>query len=301
MRKHIRTSLALLVVALAASFMLILPGCTGGTTDSPGKPDAVGNRSTSGESDATQGDVVSTAMVAYANGDEVLFVDQETQTPYIPTEIDDATIIVNGQQADEEALAPGNIVQVTGNGIMLESYPGQYPGISKVEVVETGNPADAEQYADIVDMVFAVPDQSEVPVGSLSYKTDQADVSVVLNPYECEWQWKSEDGKTNSADMDGVASGEDGTLNANLSDARISDAVDAFIALSVNPTSVEIERQPLVNTSSPAVDPRTEEEEVPYTLGDDGTVAISIEPDYLYEIKATFPQGEAEYAFYTID
>lgn len=198
MRKHIRTSLALLVVALAAaSFMLMLPGCTGGTNDSPGKPDAVGNRSADGASEATQGDIVSTAMVAYANGDQVLFVDQETQTPYIPTEIDDATIIVDGQQTDEGGLGRrANIVQVTGNGIMLESYPGQYPGITKVEVVETGSPADAEQYADIVDTVFAAPDQSQVPVGSLSYKTDQADTSVVLNPYEFDWQWQTEDGQT---------------------------------------------------------------------------------------------------------
>ena len=149
MRKHIRTSLTLLIVALAAaSFMLVLPGCAGGSNDSPGKPDAVGNRSADGASEAAHGDVVSTAMVAYANGDQVLFVDQETQTPYIPTEIDDATIIVDGQQTDEEALVAGNIVQVTGNGIMLESYPGQYPGITKVEVIETGSPADAEQYAE---------------------------------------------------------------------------------------------------------------------------------------------------------
>lgn len=55
----------------------------------------------------------------------------------------------------------GNIVQVTGNGIMLESYPGQYPGITKVEVIETGSPADAEQYADIVDTVFAAPDKAK--------------------------------------------------------------------------------------------------------------------------------------------
>lgn len=39
---------------------------------------------------------------------------------------------------------------------------------------------------------------------------------------------------------------------------------------------------------------------MPYTLGDDGTTALRIEPNYLYEIKATFPQGEAEYAFYTV-
>ena len=41
-------------------------------------------------------------------------------------------------------------------------------------------------------------------------------------------------------------------------------------------------------------------QDVPCTLGDDGTAALRIEPNYLYEVKATFPQGEAEYAFYTI-
>ena len=48
------------------------------------------------------------------------------------------------------------------------------------------------------------------------------------------------------------------------------------------------------------VDPQADGEDVPYTLGDDGTTALRIEPNYLYEIKATFPQGEAEYAFYTV-
>lgn len=301
MRKHLRTSIALLVVALAAaSLMLVLPGCAGGTSDSPGKPDAVGNRSADSTGDPSQGDVVSTAMVAYANGDEVLFVDQETQTPYIPTDLDDATIIVDGQQTDEDALVAGNIVQVTGNGIMLESYPGQYPGITKVEVVETGSPADAEQYADIVDTVFAAPDQSQVPVGSLSYKTDQADVSVVLNPYDFDWQWQTDDGQTSTSEVDGFAADGNGTLNETLGDARISGAVDAFVAFSVNPTSVEIERQPLAQGDTPKIDPQGEGEDVPYTLGDDGTVALRIEPNYLYEVNATFPQGEADYAFYTM-
>ena len=212
-----------------------------------------------------------------------------------------ATIIVDGQQTDEEALVAGNIVQVTGNGIMLESYPGQYPGITKVEVIETGSPADAEQYADIVDTVFAAPDQSQVPVGSLSYKTDQADTSVVLNPYEFDWQWQTEDGQTSTSQVDGSAADGNGTLNETIVDARIPNPIDAFIAFSVNPTSLEIERQPLVKGETAKIDPQSDGEDVPCTLGDDGTAALRIEPNYLYEVKATFPQGEAEYAFYTID
>lgn len=301
MRKHIRTTIALLVVALAAaSLMPILSGCTDAAVDSPGKPDAVGNRSTDG-GDAAQADVVSTAMVAYANGDEVLFVDQDTQTPYIPTNLDNATIIVDGQETDEDALVAGNIVQVTGNGIMLESYPGQYPGITKVEVTSTGSPADAEQYADIVNTVFAAPDLSQVPTGSLEYKTTDAQVSTVLNPYEFSWQWETEDGQTSTSEADGFAADGNGALNEGLSDARISGTVDAFVAFSVNPTSAEIERSPLIEGSNAQIDPQADDEEVAYTLGDDGTIALRIEPNYLYKVKATFPQGDAEYAFYTVD
>ena len=177
----------------------------------------------------------------------------------------------------------------------------QYPGITKVEVIETGSPADAEQYADIVDTVFAAPDQSQVPVGSLSYKTDQADTSVVLNPYEFDWQWQTEDGQTSTSQVDGSAADGNGTLNETIVDARIPNAVDAFVAFSVNPTSLEIERRPLVKGETAKIDPQSDGEDVPCTLGDDGTAALRIEPNYLYEVKATFPQGEAEYAFYTID
>ncbi len=63
-----------------------------------------------------------------------------------------------------------------------------------MEVVEQGNPADAEQYADIVDTVFAAPDQSQVPVGNLEYKTTDAQVAVMLNPVAYEWEWVQQDG-----------------------------------------------------------------------------------------------------------
>ena len=242
---------------------------------------------------------VGTAMVAYANGDEILFVDQDTQTPYIPTNINDATITFNGETIEADDLEPGNIVKVTGNGIMLESYPGQYPGITAVEVTEVGSPADAEQYADIVDTIFAAPDQAEVPTGNVDYKTADAQVSTMLNAYEYEWTYKTEDGTTTSTEADGTAFGPDGTVPGNIVDARIASATDAFAAFSVTPTSVEIERRPLVKGGA-MVDPHGPDENVSCTMGEDGAVAFTIEPNFLYELTATFPQGEAEYAFYTM-
>lgn len=295
--------LALLATAVLAVGLLALAGCAvqGGTNDQAASKSAAEQPAApNGDNQEATDDVVSMAMVAYANGDQVLFVDQETQTPYIPTEIDDATITYNGQDIDEDDLVAGNIVKVTGNGIMLESYPGQYPGITKVEVVEQGSPADAEQYADIVDTIFAAPDQSQVPAGNLEYKTADAQVSVALEPYEFDWEWKTDDGNTSTSDVEGFAADGNGVIAETIVDARIAEPTEAFAAFSVNPTSVEIERTPLAKGGKPAINPQVEDETVPCTVGEDGAVSLTIEPGFLYELKATFPQGEAEYAFYTV-
>lgn len=270
------------------------------TSGTPAQTDTKDRAQQNDQGQAPADAVESTAMVAYANGDQVLFVDQETQTPYIPTNIDDAKIIYDGQEIDEDNLVAGNIVKVTGNGVMAESYPGQYPGIYQVEVIEQGNPADAEQYADIVDTVFAAPDQSQVPSGSLEYKTSDAQVSVILNPYEFEWKWQTEDGQTSTSEADGFAADGRGEFSENVIDAHVTSVTDAFLAFSVNPTSVEIERTPLVGGNQAKIDPAAEDVDVPCTVGADGAVALSIEPGYLYEIAADFPQGEADYAFYTL-
>ena len=78
-----------------------------------------------GGSEDNMDEFVSTAMVVTFGDGEVLFVDQETGTPYYPT-LPEGT----------PELTAGNIVRVSGNGIMLESYPAQYPGITDVEVIE---------------------------------------------------------------------------------------------------------------------------------------------------------------------
>lgn len=293
---------SILRIAAASTLVLALGalvGCAGPTnSDTSAAPaDAASPKSDNAAADTEE---VSTAMVAYANGDEVLLVDQKTQTPYIPTNIGEATIIYDGQEIDEDDLVAGNIVQVTGNGIMLESYPGQYPGIAKVEVVEQGSPADAEQYADIVDTVFAAPDQSQVPVGNLDYKTSQAQVSVMLNPYGYEWSFDQPDGTPDQVAQDGDVLNADGSVLDGVPDARISGGIDAIAAFSVNPTSVEIERTPLASQSPASVADGADDQDVACTVGEDGTVAFAMEPGYLYRINATFPQGSADFAFYTL-
>lgn len=257
--------------------------------------------------DSAQGDVVSTAMVVYNDGKTVLFADQDTGSLYYPTltgttgDPDDVLRGLDGDDIDLDELAVGNIVRVTGNGIMLESYPGQYPGITKVEVIERGNPSDADQYAEEISQVIVTPDPADVPSSYVEYTTDMAQASVLLEAYEYEWVVpQNGDRKAGEQELEGSADDRQGVIKEGINDARVSGPVEALVGFSVAPTNVVVERTPLVNTSTPAIDPRAEDQLVPVTVQADGSVTFTMEPNYLYEIDADFSQGEASYAFYTL-
>lgn len=302
-----RIALVAAMLALALGGMLALSGCHGGTGD-PGDAGKEADRATEqpGSQDPApqesgQNDVVSTAMVVYNDGGTVLFVDQDTGSLYYPTLMDDAIIGLDGDDLDADELAVGNIVRVTGNGIMLESYPGQYPGITKVEVLEQGAPADADQYAELIEQVVVAPDPAEVPSAYVEYTTDLAQTSVMLEAYDYDWVVPG-DGNANvdERELDGDIDNAQGVLVEGVADARISAPVEALIGFSVAPLNVVVERTPLVSTDKPAVDPNVEDEPVAATLQSDGTVTFTMEPGYVYEVDADFTQGEASYAFYTI-
>ena len=257
-------------------------------------------------------DATSTAMVAYADDGQFLFVDQDTQTPYIPTNLEDAAMTSGGQQIDASELEAGNVVRVTGDGIMLESYPGQYPNIFEVEVLEKGSPADAEQYSELVAQVFAPTDPADVPTGSLAYTTDLAQVSVVLNPMVWEWSYPATDASaagTSSSDNAQLPWSTDGKLTSDVADARIPQQLDATASFSSKPESVSVQRMPLImaDATADSTDPSAHyivgdeqaTESVASELAGDGDASFQIEPNYLYVLKVAFAGGQVEYAFYT--
>lgn len=293
---RLRFALVSVVVALA---MMLLCSCS------------QGNQEESPSGTSVPEDATNTAMVAYAHEGQFLFVDQDTQTPYIPTNLEDAAITSDGQRTDASELEAGNVVRVTGDGIMLESYPGQYPNIFKVEMLEKGSPADAEQYSELVSEIFAPADPAQVPTGSLSYTTDLAQVSVVLSPVSWEWNYPATDSGTagtSSSDNARLPWSTDGRLASGVDDARIPQQLQAAATFSVKPESVSVQRMPLImaDVTADSADPGAH-----YVAGDeqasqgvdfelvDGTPAFPIEPNYLYMLKVDFANGHVEYAFYT--
>lgn len=247
-----------------------------------------------GEGSATN-ELVSTAIVVTFGDDEVLFVDQDTGTPYYPTSL----------PADAPELTAGNIVRVTGNGIMLESYPAQYPGITGIEVIEEGTPADAERYDELVAQIWQPKDPSEPPLASLDYTTELAATSVVLGTCGYTWSYE-ENGEMATVVADAPHPVQ---LEADeLTDARVDGPTEVIVSFDVPCTAAGIVRWPEDELEAAAEAAGSAQAvEIDAVEGDvwtadeheivDGSVVFTVEPGWRYAVEAYFDAGEAVYAF----
>ena len=282
-------------VLLASMCALALVAC-----GQEGRPTSAMRSETEDAADSTaeeagMGEFVSTAMVVTFGDGEVLFVDQETGTPYYPTNM----------PSDAPELAAGNIVRVTGNGIMLESYPAQYPGITDVEVIEEGTPADAEKYDELVTQIWQPKDPSEPPLASLEYTTELAATSVMLGSYGYTWSYE-ENGSEQTVTSDAPHPTQ--LEAAELSDARVDGPTEVTVTFDVPCTAAGIVRWPEDELeaaaeaagSAQAVEIGSVEGDA-WTVDDrkivDGNVVFTVEPGWRYVVEAYFDGGEAVYAF----
>lgn len=244
--------------------------------------------------------VTSTALVVYVGDDEAAFVDQDNGALYIPTLPDDRVFGLDGREIDEDALRVGDVVSVTGNGIMLESYPGQYPGISKVQVISEGDAAEAEKYADEVAAIFGAADAGNVATGTVEYTTTLGQVSLPLTAYASEW--RQADGSTR--EIDSEYHDRDGVLVEGTPDARINAPTEVTVTFSSTLVKLEVERTPVSQTPQGtwAIERSSHDEKVMVTNAADKSATFVIEPGYVYELDADFGQdNEASYAFVALN
>ena len=144
----------------------------------------------------------------------------------------------DGSRITPEKFEKGNIVKIYGNGIMLESYPGQYPGVTKIEVIEKGQPSDADQYQGIVDQLYQEPDPAEPPYLNAEYRTSMAAASVAVTRGAYEWSYIDKEGNTQSVTTDMAHVLEWDEIN----DMTLEGPTEVKLLFSERPQKVEITR-----------------------------------------------------------
>jgi hypothetical protein len=204
---------------------------------------------------------------------------------------------MNGNMISEEQLVKGNMVEIYGDGIMLESYPGQYPGIMKMKVVKEGSPSDADVYQEIVDGIYQEPDPAEPPALNLEYTTDMMNAVVIVNRGGYEWVYMDKDGSSNAVVADS-AHVLDWKTGEELVDITVSEPLELTLHFSAEPQNVEVIRYDasLLGKSQESL----EGEKVTVEKKDGKWTLAGVTAGYVYDITGIWENGRANYGFITL-
>lgn len=293
----------LLAVCMTASLLI---GCgqkaANQSTQTTESQTATVQTEISGESSEEVSDVQHCLLLAGKNGTWLL-ADRENGTVFtteVPSDLTDES----GKKISAETLKAGDYVDVYGDGIMLESYPGQYPGVNKMVVTGEGTTDELKQYQDVIDMVFAEPDTSEVPSAGVVYSSSLGQtMSLMSGPANYTWTAPLGDSETDSS--------EDNTVTAcglavmqweDLEKMAMDDGkTDFTVSCNLVPEKVTVRRWSADQYPAGADDDYDASAEgVTVEKNDEGEFVIKdVEPGYVYEVTINWEYGDAQYGFVT--
>lgn len=247
-----------------------------------------------------------------------LLADRDNGTVFT-TEVPNDLTDESGKKITSEILKAGDYVDIYGDGIMLESYPGQYPGVNKMVVTGEGTEDELKQYQDVIDMVFAEPDTSTVPSVGVVYQSSLGQtMSLMSGPGNYTWDVQEKSDETGSDGNSAVASESmesTDTYTATTCGAAVLQwenlekmAIDAgktdfTVSCELTPTKVAVRRWTADKYPAGADDnDDVSAEDVTVEKNDDGEFVIKdVEPGYVYEVTINWEYGDAQYGFITAE
>ena len=223
-----------------------------------------------------------------------IFVQTDTEMPFfgtIPQELYDE----KENKITEEDLNSGDVVKIWGNEAIAQSYPAQYPGITKIQIEEKENKEYIEKYGHYLEEFIAVPDETELPYLDISYKQPNALVTTAVDTVASYiWEYSGDDGKQVREE-----SLENSVLTLpELAEIQVAGDTQAELLFCTEPEKVEVLRwDESLKMEEGSEDAILEGETVQIENGEAGNISITIQPGYIYMIKAFWKNGEVEYGF----
>lgn len=223
-----------------------------------------------------------------------IFVQTDTEMPFfgtIPQELYDE----KENKITEEDLNSGDVVKIWGNEAIAQSYPAQYPGITKIQIEEKENKEYIEKYGHYLEEFIAVQDETELPYLDISYKQPNALVTAAVDTVASYiWEYSGDDGKQVREE-----SLENSVLTLpELAEIQVAGDTQAELLFCTEPEKVEVLRwDESLKMEEGSEDAIPEGETVQIENGEAGNTSITVQPGYIYMIKAFWKNGEVEYGF----
>ena len=224
-----------------------------------------------------------------------LFVDTRNQTPFTGP-LEGSITDEQGEELEPWELENGDVVKIYGNGIMTMSYPGQYPGITKIVRIQKQNQELLEQYGELLKQFSYQEEASALPFLNLEYSQPQAVVTAAVNTTGgYRWEYENEAGETVSETTDAAF-----ILQWNeYEEIKIPEHTDVKLVFSKEPEEITVTRyESSMQAQTEVSEAEQHGEAVTVTKEEEGSV-LQAEPGYIYSVKAKWDNGEAEYGFQT--
>lgn len=223
-----------------------------------------------------------------------IFVQTDTEMPFFGT-IPQGLYDEKENKITEEDLNSGDVVKIWGNEAIAQSYPAQYPGITKIQIEEKENKEYIEKYGHYLEEFIAVQDETELPYLDISYKQPNALVTAAVDTVASYiWEYSGDDGKQVREE-----SLENSVLTLpELAEIQVAGDTQAELLFCTEPEKVEVLRwDESLKMEEGSEDAIPEGETVQIENGEAGNISITVQPGYIYMIKAFWKNGEVEYGF----
>ena len=249
------------------------------------------------EENQVQGEYALKAVYLEKEDGNSIFVNLTEEYPFDGNIPEGELYDEDGEKITQEDLNSGDVLNIWGNGVIAESYPAQYNGITKMERTEQSNQEYIDQYGHYLEELFVEKDPSELPYLNVCYRDELGDATVMIpDPLSYTWTYTDESGESRTVTTDGAH-----VLHTEPVEVKkISEPMTMELYFDEVPESVEllVWDDTLLGQYQDSADQIPEGTAVEVTKSGKGNLEFNAQPGSVYLVQGQWDQGTVEYGFW---
>ena len=224
-----------------------------------------------------------------------IFVNLTAEYPFTGTIPEGELYDEEGKKITEQDLNNGDVVNIYGNGIMAESYPAQYHGITKIERTEQANQKYIQEYGHYLDELFIEKDPAQLPYLNVCYSDELASAAVMI-PEAFSYTWTYEENgesRTITTDAPHILQTEPTEVT------KLSEPLKMELQFDEKPESVQLFswNDSLLGQYRDSTEQIPEGTPVEVQENENGNPEFTAQPGCVYLVQGQWENGTVDYGF----
>ena len=203
----------------------------------------------------------------------------------------------DGEKITEKDLNNGDVLDIWGNGVIAESYPAQYNGITKVQRTEQANQKYIEEYSHYLEELFVEKDPSQRPNLNVCYTDDLAQVTVIIpDTLSYTWTYEDQNGESQTITTDGphILQTESTEIT------KLSEPIQMELEFDEKPESIQLLswEDSLLGQYQDSAAQLPEGAAVEVKENEKSKLEVTAQPGNIYQVRGQWKNGTADYGFW---